>query len=126
MSAPKFTFTLFSKDGEVIEVSLPAKFEVCSTCSGKGTRVNPSIDGNGLSREDFDADPDFAEGYMRGDYDITCSRCNGERVVSVVDRARLTKEQRTQLRQHERDEEESRRDDYSERFLRMAESGGYG
>lgn len=50
---------------------------ICTLCHGDGTHVNPSIDAGGLSREDFDNDPDFAESYMRGDYDVTCARCGG-------------------------------------------------
>ena len=70
------------------EVSLPAKFEACPRCRGRGTHVNPSIDGNGLTRDDFDQDPDFEESYFRGDYDVACYECRGARVVAVIDRAR--------------------------------------
>ncbi len=61
----------------------PAVFEMCDLCDGKGTHVNPSIDSHGLSAEDFAADPDFAESYMKGDYDVPCSWCKGKRVVMV-------------------------------------------
>jgi hypothetical protein len=121
MSDPKVTFTLFVGD-DVVEVSLPAKFVVCHTCEGKGTRVNPDIDGNGLTHEDFE-DEDFRENYLSGMYDIQCSGCKGQRVIAVVDRGRLNAEQRKQLKQHEKDEADSRRDYDSERWLRMAESG---
>lgn len=53
------------------------EWKICPTCRGNGTIVNPSIDGNGLSREDFDEDPDFEEAYFRGDYDISCPDCEG-------------------------------------------------
>lgn len=62
-----------------------AKWEVCSTCDGKGTHVNPSIDCNGLGAEDFDGDPDFAEEYTSGAYDVSCAACHGRRVVAVPD-----------------------------------------
>jgi hypothetical protein len=123
MSNPTFTFTLVDATGAELEVSLPAKFVVCHRCEGKGSHVNPSIDGNGLSREDFDADPDFAEGYMRGDYDIACQTCKGRRVVSQVDRKQLTPLQKRQLARHEKAEADYQRDYDSERWLRMAESG---
>lgn len=123
MSAPRFEFTLVESGGDEVEVSLPAVFVVCHRCEGKGTHVNPAIDGNGLSREDFDADPDFAEGYMRGDYDIACQTCKGLRVVTQVDRKRLTPAQRKQLARHEKVLDDCARDDASERWLRMAESG---
>jgi hypothetical protein len=54
---------------------------VCPVCDGEGTTVNPNIDANGLTREDFDEDPDFREDYMSGVYDITCAACHGKRVV---------------------------------------------
>lgn len=124
MNTPKFTFTLFVK-GETLEVSLPAKFEVCGRCSGTGSHTNPSIDGNGITASEMqEMGEDFREDYMRGVYDVQCSVCKGERVVSVVDRTRLSKAQKSQLRQHERDETESQRDYDSEAWLRRAEAGG--
>jgi hypothetical protein len=58
------------------------KYMVCPVCEGEGKTVNPSIDAHGLTREDFAEDPDFAESYWRGDYDIQCRACNGQRVVT--------------------------------------------
>jgi hypothetical protein len=54
---------------------------VCPVCNGEGTTVNPNIDAHGLTAEDFYEDPDFAEDYMSGVYDITCAACHGNRVV---------------------------------------------
>jgi hypothetical protein len=54
---------------------------VCPVCDGEGKTVNPNIDAHGLTKEDFDEDPDFAEDYMSGVYDITCAACSGKRVV---------------------------------------------
>lgn len=71
------------EDGERHEVRL--RFEVCDTCDGRGAHVNPSIDSHGLSREDFDEDPDFAEDYFSGRYDVPCHECHGARVIAVVD-----------------------------------------
>jgi len=69
--------------GEMVETEMEVDiiFVVCSMCSGKGTTVNPSIDSHGLSREDFEEDPDFAESYFRGEYDIPCPLCLGTRVT---------------------------------------------
>jgi hypothetical protein len=131
MNEPTVKFTHFTDAGDEVEVSLPAKFEVyltclCLTCLGKGTHVNLAIDGNGLTREDFDEDPDFAEAYLRGDYDVTCTECKGQRVVAVVDQERFTAEMRVLWAKHCAEEEEARRDWESERYLRMAESGERG
>ena len=123
MAKPTFRIETFDKDGDELVLELPAKFEVCGTCEGRGTHVNPSIDGNGLSAEDFAEDPDFEEAYFRGDYDVQCHTCHGEKVVAVPDYTRMTFAQKRALVRHRRSEAESARDDYSERFLRMAESG---
>lgn len=64
---------------------MPGKYEVCPHCEGEGSQVNPSIDGNGLSSEDFADDPDFEEAYFSGAYDIPCMECHGQRVIPVVD-----------------------------------------
>lgn len=58
---------------------------VCDLCRGHGKVVNPSIDASGLTREDFDEDPDFADDYRSGQYDITCPRCRGRSTIPVID-----------------------------------------
>lgn len=50
---------------------------ICPTCRGDGTTVNPAIDGNGLTAEDFRDDPDFYDDYMGGVYDQPCGACGG-------------------------------------------------
>jgi len=72
---------IFDENGDEFEHTIPIVWEVCPTCEGRGTYVNPDIDSHGLSREDFDADPDFLDDYMEGRYDITCRECGGEKVV---------------------------------------------
>jgi hypothetical protein len=49
MSKP--TVTITDEDGN--ELSIPAHFEVCPRCEGEGSHVNPAVDGNGLTAEDF-------------------------------------------------------------------------
>jgi len=49
----------------------------CPICKGKGTTVNPNIDANGLSAEDFHDDPDFMDDYMGGTFDVSCGACEG-------------------------------------------------
>lgn len=60
---------------------IPCKMQVCPTCEGKGTHVNPAIDENGISQETFDQDPDFEQAYHAGQYDVVCFQCGGLRVV---------------------------------------------
>ncbi len=76
------TVTFRGEDDEEIETAI--EFELCDLCNGKGSHVNPSIDSHGLSREDFDGDPDFHESYFSGAYDIACNLCQGARVVPVL------------------------------------------
>ena len=83
----KIVFEVLDDETAGLMVEIPAKYEVCSRCGGEGKHVNPAIDGNGLSREDFDADPDFEEGYLSGRYDVRCEECGGERVTLVPDEA---------------------------------------
>jgi hypothetical protein len=92
--AMTLTITVENDDGEEIELEFPAKFEVCGRCDGKGTHVNPNVDGHGLSQEDFDEDPDFRENYFSGMYDVTCHECHGERLIAVFDYERMTDEQK--------------------------------
>ena len=70
---------IFEDDLE--EIRCPAKAVVCPTCRGKGQYVNPAIDSHGLTSEDFAQDPDLAEGYMSGRYNIPCKSCNGKNVI---------------------------------------------
>lgn len=78
--------------GEDEPLKLQTKFGVCPTCGGRGRHTNPSIDCCGITADEFHEDPDFAEEYFRGDYDVTCSECNGLRVVPEVDRKNNKKE----------------------------------
>ena len=57
----------------------------CTRCRGKGTHVNPAIDGNGITSDEMDRhdhdDPEFRDNYRRGMYDVTCELCNGKRLI---------------------------------------------
>lgn len=77
---------LYVFDDDDIEREIPTLWAVCPVCDGKGSHVNPSIDCNGLTGEDFAEDPDFAEDYFSGRYDQACNRCGGRTTVRVVDR----------------------------------------
>lgn len=81
-------------------------------CSGQTKpitlHVYPSIDCGGLSREDFDEDPEFEEGYFSGQYDVACNACGGRTTVREVDESRLSPELLKAWRRHLRDEAEFR------------------
>ena len=72
-------------EGEESILTVKAVYNVCPVCKGKGTHVNPNIDSQGLTREDFDDDPDFRESYFSGAYDMECCECHGKRVVPIPD-----------------------------------------
>lgn len=80
------------EDGCHEQVFLPYRWEVCDVCEGRGTHVNPAIDCNGLTSEDFAQDPDFAEDYLSGAYDIPCNACGGRTTVPVVNEERCDPE----------------------------------
>lgn len=73
-------------EGEPVFHTVRLRFAVCHVCEGRGKHVNPAIDAGGLTAEDFYDDPDFAEDYFAGTYDVPCQTCDGFRVVPVVDR----------------------------------------
>jgi excinuclease UvrABC ATPase subunit len=81
----RMTAMMYDQNDEAILVRL--RYEVCPTCDGKGSHVNPSIDAHGISPEEFAEDPDFVESYFRGDYDVPCHLCHGKRVSLTVDEA---------------------------------------
>lgn len=57
-------------------------YEVCPHCRGEGTVVDPSVDCSGISFDDHD--PHFQDDYMSGAFRITCTRCDGLRVVRPI------------------------------------------
>jgi hypothetical protein len=74
---------------QAYDTEVPFKWEVCPTCNGRGRHVNPAIDCNGITAEDFDQEPGFREEYMAGMYDVRCYNCDGKRVVPVMDRDKM-------------------------------------
>lgn len=96
-------------------IEVKTKMQVCPRCDGKGHHTNPSIDGNGISAEEFYNDPDFAEDYFSGVYDVPCYECGGENVTPVVDLDSLTKEQREDLIDWQLGDEETRAIEAAER-----------
>jgi hypothetical protein len=63
------------------------RFDVCGTCDGRGSHVNPSIDADGISGEEWahEWEEEDREAYLSGAYDVTCAECGGARVVPVPD-----------------------------------------
>ncbi len=81
----KITLTYLDEDGDELAFEAPAKYEVCERCHGTGKHVNPSVDGHGITDAEFADDPDFADDYYSGRYDVTCEVCGGKRVALCLD-----------------------------------------
>jgi hypothetical protein len=77
-----FLQKVIKKDGYI---HLPFEFEVCSSCNGRGKYVDPNIDSQGITMEDWDNwSEEDKDNYRNGFYDVTCGECNGEKVVPAL------------------------------------------
>lgn len=89
------TFIFLEEDDEGLETvhEIAAKYEVCTTCRGRG-KHSRDIDGHGITQEERERDWDDEswEHYVRGDYDRTCEACHGSRVIPVIDHDRVEPE----------------------------------
>ena len=96
--------TVEDEEGEEREIEVPFSLEVCGTCEGKGSHVNPSIDSHGISAQEWaeDWDVDSRESYLSGGYDIPCTECAGKRVVPEPDLTKLSPEDREAVEDAER------------------------
>jgi hypothetical protein len=108
------TFRYWDDEGDEQVITFPARFEVCELCDGRGSHVAPGVDAGGITAEDMYDDPDFAEDYFGGAYDVPCYRCGGKRVEPVVVEERLSRDQMAILRK-------IMEDCYDERRERSAE-----
>jgi hypothetical protein len=111
-------------DEEEVEIEIPCTYQVCETCNGKGSHVNPSIDAHGISAEEWanDWDEEDRETYLSGGYDQPCNECGGLRVVAAPDEQRLTEQMKEALKAAERTQHVN----YEDAYIRRMESGGYG
>lgn len=114
---------LLDPEGDEYEVAFPAVFEVCPTCEGKGTHVNPAIDGDGITSEEWERDwgSDEREAYFAGAYDVSCEECHGQRVVPVINeeaaKAQGLGEELAQYHEQIREEDEYQRTCAAERRM---------
>lgn len=113
MSARTISFEIYDNDGNSHTIELPAKYEVCGRCEGEGSHVNPNVecDGGGFTASEWNEacseDPEFADHYFGGLYDIKCKECDGKRVVLVIDKDAIhTDEQKEDLAKLEKQREE--------------------
>lgn len=109
------TFEEF-EDEEDREVAI--RMEVCGTCDGRGSHVNPSIDADGISSEEWahewgDEDRDA---YLSGAFDVACAECGGARVVPVPDPDRNPAELLALLAERDEDRAQDARERAQERM----------
>lgn len=94
LQMPKFVFTYLSeRTGYEYQVTVPGKRAMCEECDGRGTVLMDGLRGHAFSSEELFEDESFAEGYFRGDYDVKCDVCHGEKVVIEPDESRMSKRQ---------------------------------
>lgn len=67
------------------EVFFSYQFEVCPYCEGNGSYVNPDIDSNGITSQEFRENPDFHEDYFSGVYNVECKECKGTGLEVFID-----------------------------------------
>lgn len=80
----QFTFEWEDEEGDIHDITLPCKWEVCTTCRGRGSHVNPSIDSEGIT-DWSDWSFEDRETYMSGGYDVQCYECKGRTTSPIVD-----------------------------------------
>lgn len=123
-----FEFTFVDDDGDECSAELPARHEVCGRCEGHGTHLREAIGSYAYSREEFEEsfDEEEREEYFRrgGRYDVTCSECNGKRVVVVVDEeACRSHEQKALLKAYREAERERLQSEAEDRETMRGECG---
>lgn len=113
-------------EGDTLDV--PCKAEVCGVCDGRGSYVNPAIDGHGITAEEWngpDWDDDSRQAYLSGGYDVQCAECHGLRVVPVPDLERCDDAQKAAVAAYEQHLQDVARWDDEDRHTRRMESGGF-
>ncbi len=66
---------------EEVPLDLPKRWEICGWCNGEGS----SSAHLGEVSQMMDEDPEWAEDYMAGRYDIQCEECRGDGKVRAID-----------------------------------------
>lgn len=84
----KIKADVLTRRGTWFEVELPATRIVCPACKGDGTELYGGLKGAAFSPGEME--PEFAEAYFGGAYDVPCSNCRGQRVIDIVDEEKLT------------------------------------
>jgi hypothetical protein len=119
---------VYDSDGEEeVTHTIPAKWEICSRCEGSGSHVNPSIDGHGITSDEWngpDWDDESRETYMSGGYDVACEAgCQGGKVL-VPDPDGASAKAKEVIARYQGQQEEEARDRAADARTLYMESGG--
>lgn len=110
------------------EHTLPACWEICDRCKGEGRHTNPSIDGNGITEDEWngpDWDDESREMYLSGGYDVTCEAgCSGGRVLVPDEEACRHEPLKTLLERYEAQQDARARSEAEDRAIRRYEMMG--
>jgi hypothetical protein len=104
---------------------LPATWEICPRCRGEGTHLNPSIDGHGITQEEWDRDwgDEERDNYFNGVYDVVCEQgCTSGKVL-VGDEARMSAAQRELYVRWLEEEAERKAEEAADRRTQWYEDG---
>lgn len=115
---PNRTKPITITDDEGVEVTLPSKWDICSTCNGNG-KHSLAVDGHGIteSERERDWDEESWSDYMQGRYDQTCTPCDGTGKVRVVDEDHLSPGLLAQWLQWQQDDSDYRQQCEMERRM---------
>jgi len=100
----------------------PTKWVICDDCRGNGTHVNPAIDGDGITGDDWaEWELDDREAYLTGGMDVRCSTCDGAGKALALNAPSMRpadlKEWQEQADEHNHDVEIARRERAAERRM---------
>lgn len=117
----------YDDNDEEYTISFPAKYEICDRCKGKGTHVNPNIDGHGITASEWENDWDFEEreNYMNGFYDVQCdNKCDYGKII-VIDYDILSDDMKKKADEYYKRERDLAAERAYEARMRNAENGWY-
>ncbi len=82
---------------EDLTFSLPSNWEVCGRCNGDGAH-DPDAFSNGWTESEWAQETyEFKDDYLAGVYNVTCTQCDGKRVVPEVKKGHLNDGQKVLL-----------------------------
>lgn len=112
MKSPTIKIEMYElDDGSFTDMFIPAKWEICSYCSGKGVSSRWMEPSGGFTKETLEEDPEVLHAYLEGEYDLPCPKCHGRTTIAVPDENKIiTPELQKALKSYYEDLREKERD----------------